>query len=962
MFDELRDRLKNFIFNRMTILTLAFLIFGAVLIYRCFDLQIVQGEEYLEQFILETEKKRDISSTRGQILDRDGVVLAYNELAYSVKIEDVYESGKTKNKQLNATIYKLIEYIEKNGDSVVTDFNIVIDENGDFKFDVEGTSLLRFLADVYGRLTVDKLEEEERFATADEVIAYLSGAGRFAIGEYEEEGNTKSPFIQGRGYSKEDWLKMVTIRYSMFLTSFRKYMGTTVATDISENTVAVIKEHSDELSGVSIEEDTVRRYVDSEYFAHILGYTGRISSEELKNLNAPDEETGDDTERYTIVDVVGKSGIEAYMETTLQGTKGSEVVSVDNMGKVTSIISRTEAAAGNDVYLTIDHDLQIAVYNILEQKIAGIVADKIINAKEYKAGSNSSSADIKIPIYDVYFSVINNNVLNMNHFGADDAGEMEASVYEKYLVYREETYEKLLNELNEKRTPYNKLSREYQVYQSNIVSMLNRKGVIETEKVDTSDSVYIAWTADEVISLNEYLNYVISQSWIDVTKLDLDTQYADSAEVYNKIIEYILNMIDSDVEFQKKLYKYMLHNDVISGKDICMMLCEQRAIEIPSEDEEALYAGKLSAYQFMMNRITSLDITPAQMALDPCNGSTVIVDVNTGDVLAMVSYPGYDNNKMANSVEAEYYARLMSDKSSPSLNYATQYKAAPGSTYKMVVATAALCEETVSLNERITCTGTFTTITPPPRCWLRSGHGMQNILQAVQNSCNCYFYEVGYRFATVGGSYNAQEGLDILARYADMYGLSEKSGVEITEYEPDISDEYPVASAIGQGTNAYTTAGLARYVATVANEGTCYNLTLLDKVADSKGNTLEEMEPEIRNTIEMKDDYWNAIQTGMRNMVKNKVYLNALEVTMAGKTGTAQQSLSRSNHALFVGYAPYEEPEIAIVTRIPFGYSSDYAAQTARDIMMYYFELADDEEIITGTAGIDNEGVSNSVQ
>ena len=126
-------------------------------------------------------------------------------------------------------------------------------------------------------------------------------------------------------------------------------------------------------------------------------------------------------------------------------------------------------------------------------------------------------------------------------------------------------------------------------------------------------------------------------------------------------MEYTINAIDHTTEFQKRFYKYMLLNDKITGKQICMLLCEQQAVDIPAEDEEALYSGKLSAYQFMMNRINNLEITPAQLALDPCNASVVITDVNTGDVLAMVSYPGYDNNKMANTVDAEYYAQLNAD-------------------------------------------------------------------------------------------------------------------------------------------------------------------------------------------------------------------------------------------------------------------------------------------------------------
>ncbi len=194
-----------------------------------------------------------------------------------------------------------------------------------------------------------------------------------------------------------------------------------------------------------------------------------------------------------------------------------------------------------------------------------------------------------------------------------------------------------------------------------------------------------------------------------------------------------------------------------------------------------------------------------------------------------------------------------------------------------------------------------------------------------------------------------------------MYGLTEKSGVEISEYSPDISTEDPVRSAIGQGSNSYTTAGLARYVAAVANSGTCYNLTLLDRVADSAGNTLIDYEPNVRNHIEMPSENWNAIHSGMRQVVQNKTYFGDLAVNVAGKTGTAEQTSSRPNHALFVCYAPYEQPEIAIATRIPFGYSSDYAAQATRDIIKYYYGLAEEDELITGTADAPDGGISNEM-
>ncbi|MBE5865975.1 MAG: penicillin-binding protein [Lachnospiraceae bacterium] len=962
MFEELRENFINFITSRLTLLTLLFAFLGGVLIYRCFELQIVKGEEYLSDFVLSTEKTRDISSARGNIYDRNGNVLAYNELAYSVKIEDVYENTN-KNRNMNTTIYNLIKLIEKNGDKVITDFKIVVDEDGEFAFAAEGASHTRFLADVYDHTLIgdDVLTAQEAASTPLEVMQHLSrnkGKGfTFGIGNYEVEGDSDSEFIPGKGYTKEEWLQMVTIRFAMQQTSYRKYIGTTVATNVSEKTVAVIMENTEELPGVTIEEDTVRRYNDSKYFAHVLGYTGKISSDELVSLNEQVVASGGSEDTYTINDVVGKSGLEATMETTLQGTKGYEKVVTNVTGKVMQILERTEPQSGQDVYCTLDRDLQVATYNIVEQKLAGLLSSKIVNTKE----NNETGADIRIPIYDVYFALVNNSVIDIKHFTAEDAGETEKTVYETYLAYRDGVYEKLRYELSEGRTPYKKLSKEYQVYQSNIVSKLQSNGVIMTEAVDKQDATYIAWTQEEVISLGEYLQYCIAQNWIDVSKLELDDKYSDSSAIYSKLQDYIIEMIDHNTEFQKRFYKYMLLNNKVSGKQICMILCEQGQVDVPAEDEEALYKNRISAYTFMKNRIDNLDITPAQLALDPCNASVVITDVNTGEVLAMVSYPGYDNNKMANSIDAEYYAKLNADKSQPQLNYATQYKAAPGSTFKIVSAAAGLLEEVITLRENTNCIGTFTEITPSPRCWKVSGHGNENVTTAIRDSCNYYFYSVGYRLATRDGSYDDDAGLNTLYKYADLFGLTEKSGVEISEYNPEVSDTDPVRSAIGQGTNSFTTVGLARYTATIANKGTCYNLTLLDKVADSQGNVITNFEPQIRNTVEMPDSYWNAIHSGMRQVVENKTYFSDLAVNVAGKTGTAEQTKSRPNHALFICYAPYENPEIAVATRIPFGYSSDHAAQTTRDVIKYYYGLAEEEELITGTADTPDAGVSNEL-
>lgn len=191
-----------------------------------------------------------------------------------------------------------------------------------------------------------------------------------------------------------------------------------------------------------------------------------------------------------------------------------------------------------------------------------------------------------------------------------------------------------------------------------------------------------------------------------------------------------------------------------------------------------------------------------------------------------------------------------------------------------------------------------------------------------------------------------------------MFGLGEKSGLEIPEYEPEISDLDPVRSAIGQGTHSYSVSHIARYVAALANRGYCYNLTLLDRMEATDGTLVEEYEPELLNRVEIADSSWDAVQSGMRMVAEKTASLNSLGITLAAKTGTAQQSKSHPNHALFVSYAPFEQPEIAMAVRIANGYTSGNAAELGADIFKYYFELEEEEELIDGTAA---EGTGENI-
>ena len=397
---------------------------SAVLVIRLFQLQIIHGSEYASSFTETTTKSRKLKSTRGNIYDVNGTLLAYNELSNSVTLEDSgsYETTREKRLSLNGEIYKIIKIIEGNGDSMVNDFHIMIDENGNYAFDVgEGTTRDRFRADIFGLQTIDQMTERQKNSTPNDIMELLCSNERFGL--YDEDNPYTKEELEACGLpeklTKKEELEIIIVRYQLSLTSFQKFVQVTIAKDVSDRTVAQIKENQDVLIGAAIEEDSIRVYDHPVAMASIIGYTGRPSREELDELRTQRSD-------YTIESIIGKDGIERAMETTLQGVDGSEDVAVDNLGKVLSIYedSRVEPRQGNDVYLTIDVELQEACYNILEQRIAGILISNIKNIK-YVEEDDSDPDDpnyiIPIPIYDVYNALIENNVIDIDHFQALDA-------------------------------------------------------------------------------------------------------------------------------------------------------------------------------------------------------------------------------------------------------------------------------------------------------------------------------------------------------------------------------------------------------------------------------------------------------------------------------------------------------------------------------------------------------------
>lgn len=965
MGTKIKKLIKKIQLKRTTVVILVLIAMAFILIRQIFELQIIQGENYISEFENRITKTRVLKSTRGNIYDRNGEMVASNILSYSLTFEDngSYETTREKNLTLNGVAYRVLQILSENGDSLSGDFHIALDENGNYAFDVgEGFTLSRFKADIYGHPLIDDLTKEQASATAEDMMNYLTGSDGFSIVLYGEDAYAPEELEQyglPKELSKQEILDIASMRYKLNTNSFQKYMAVTIATNVSESTVAAVMENQSQLQGIDVIEDSVRQYIDDESMGPVLGYTGRASAEELETLKKENPDYSNDA-------VIGKAGIEQYMEQFLHGTDGQETVTVDNLGKVLKIDENTivPPVAGDDVYLSIDSDWQSAIYQILKQRVAGVLLTRIENTKKFDFEGVKDASQISVPIYDVYNALVANSVIDIEKFNDQDASDTEKNLYAKFQQKQQEVFDTITNRLTGDNPPaYKDESEEVQEYLTYICDTVLRDtlGVISKDAVDTSDPTYLAWAEEESISLREYLNYAAGQNWIDISVISPKGEYLDSAEIYQAMTSYIVDYLKTDLGFSKLLYKYLLMNDQISGQDLCLVLYEQGVLSKEDEAYSRLASGELNSYDFMINKIANLEIEPAQLALKPCSASAVVTDVNTGKVVACVSYPGYDNNRLSNEMDTDYYTRLSLDLSSPFFNKATQQTTAPGSTLKLLSAVTGMMENLIDDGTYIECTGKFDLVNPPINCWNKSGHGSLEIRGAIEQSCNYYFNMIGFEAGkNEKDEFSENLSLSKLQKYAEEFGLDENTGIEISEATPHVSDSKAVPSYIGQGNHLYTTSQLARYATALATSGTVYDLSLLDKVTDSRGQTQKTYETVVKSEMtDVPSHVWEDIHDGMRRVVQTHEQFNGLGVALSGKTGTAEIDYRQPNHGLFIGYAPSDQPQYAVAVRIANGYSSGNACTTANDIMEYIFDLADKDTILTGYASTDVSNTSN---
>lgn len=340
-------------------------------------------------------------------------------------------------------------------------------------------------------------------------------------------------------------------------------------------------------------------------------------------------------------------------------------------------------------------------------------------------------------------------------------------------------------------------------------------------------------------------------------------------------------------------------------------------------------------------------------------GVAVVLNVKTGEVLAMASNPDYDPSAFVNGIDENTWNYYINGDTKPLENKAISAMYSPGSTYKMVTALAGLETGAITTTDKIRDTGIYRKYNSSWKCWKISGHGYLDVSNAIERSCNYFFYELGDRV-----------GIDTLAKYSYYLGLGHKTGIELKGEIPGVlaSNEIAkqenrvwnpgetISAAIGQSYNTFTPIQMAKYVAMVANRGKKLDVTIVKSIIRPDGSEIPRNEYESKvseklgltpdNTEEMSFNEANiqAILEGMRGVTSESggtAYstFRDFNIEVGGKTGSAQTGVEGKTNAWFVGFAPFDNPEIAIVVFVRNGGSGGYTAEVARDIIAQYFGM-----------------------
>lgn len=448
--------------------------------------------------------------------------------------------------------------------------------------------------------------------------------------------------------------------------------------------------------------------------------------------------------------------------------------------------------------------------------------------------------------------------------------------------------------------------------------ILGRIGRIESSELEGNEDIY-----------NQ--NDIIGKSGIEY--------------VFEKYLKGTDGVKQIDMNVDGTITDEYVSKEAVSGSDVILTIDSK--LQAVTEQALADNINKIANHGF------SQEDNPADA------GAAVVLNVKTGEVIAMASYPDYDPSAFVNGIDTNTWNYYINGDTKPLENKAISAMYSPGSTYKMVTALAGLETGTITPKTKINDTGVFRKYNSSWKCWNRHGHGYLNVSQAIEHSCNYFFYDLGDRL-----------GIDNLAKYSYYLGLGHKTGIELKGEIDGVlaSNEIAkqenrvwnpgetISAAIGQSYNTFTPLQMAKYVAMIANRGKNLDVTIVKSIINPDGSEVSRDEYESyvneklglqqENVEEMnfKEENIEAILEGMRGVTSESggtaysTFRN-FNIEVGGKTGSAQTGVQGKTNAWFVGFAPFDDPEIAIVVFVRNGGHGSYIAEVARDIIAQYFGM-----------------------
>ena len=588
---------------------------------------------------------------------------------------------------------------------------------------------------------------------------------------------------------------------------------------------------------------------------------------------------------------------------------------------------------------------------------------KIINVLEKHDISYTDSFPIKIEPFE--FTISDNTLSNWKeNYDIDEGATAEEAFYEfkeKYKIENED-----ISEVRKIIAIRYAITKEgYSSIKSlTIAKDISREAIAEfTENGDEFPGINIY-----VQPVRKYKEGTLASHILGYAAKISDTEYKEKKEEYDQNdiigktgIEYLFEEYlrgqkgtkQIDMAVDGTITAEVIAEDAVAGSNVVLTIDSklQKVVEDALEDniEKIRNGGFGKTY-------------------DAKGGSCVVMNVNTGEVLAMASYPDYNPQSFANGISNEEWKSYSENTSYPLLNKTIQSSYEPGSIFKMVTAVAGLESGNITLTEKINDTGIYGKYGGAWKCWYYTdyhrGHGYLNIIGAIEKSCNFFFYETADRM-----------GIDVLDKYAKYFGLGEKTGIQLPgessgtlaskEYAKSINVNWnpgdTINAAIGQGYNKFTPLQMTKYISMIANGGKDIDVSIVKTVQNLDGTEVSKedinkfvkeklglTEDEENENITLNNEYLNAVKEGMKSVTSGEsgtayVRFKDFNINVGGKTGSAEAGKDKRGNdivnAWFAAFAPYEEPEIAVVVMVENGGHGNYTAEAVRNIMAEYFGM-----------------------